>query len=62
MAQLVKHRTLGLGLGHDLAVLGLSPALSFVLRVEVASDSFSLSLCPSLPILPLSLTHKEIKP
>ena len=37
MAQSVKHPSLDFGSGHDLRVLGLSPASDFLLSVESAS-------------------------
>lgn len=46
MALWVKQQTLGLGLGHDLRVVRLSPAVGSVLRVESACDSPSPSASP----------------
>ena len=48
MAQSVKHLTLGIGSGPDLAVVRSSPELGFLLSMEPAWDSLSpsLSLCP----------------
>ena len=49
VVHLVKHHTLDFGSGHDLGVIGLSPALGSELGVESAWDSLSLS--PSVPPL-----------
>ena len=55
MAQLVKHPSLDFGSGHDLRVLGLSPASGSTLRGE-SEDSFSLSL----PLSPTPSTFSQI--
>ena len=48
VAQLVEFLTLQIGLGHDLAVMRLSPALGSALGVEPAWIlSLSLPLCAS---------------
>ena len=57
VAQSVGHLALGFGSGHDLLVVGSSPASGSLYSVESASDSVSLSLSLSL-ILSLSLSLK----
>ena len=54
MAQLVEYLTLNFSSGHDLGVLGRSPALSCLLSGESA---WNLSP-PALPLLTLSLSNK----
>ena len=61
MAQSGEHETLDFldfGSGHDLKTVRLSPVSGSELSVEPASDSLSLSLCPSPPFaLSLSLSN-----
>ena len=47
VAQLVEGPTLIFGSGHDLTVVGLSPAWGSTLRVEPARDPLSPSPCAS---------------
>ena len=54
MAQLVEYLTLDFSSGHDLGVLGWSPALSCLLR---GASAWILSP-PALPLLTLSLSLK----
>ena len=62
IAQSVEHPTLDFGSGHDLSVVGSSPKWGFVLRVEPAWDSLSLSFCSSpLFMLVLSQIKKKKK-
>jgi len=58
VAQLVGHLTVGIGSGHDLRVMGWSPASGSALSSESAEDSLSLSLCPYLPARACSLSLK----
>ena len=53
MVQSVKCLTLDFGSGHDLTIVGLSPALGSALSMEPAWNSLSLSLSLSLPLLDL---------
>ena len=47
VAQSVKHSTLDINSGHDLAVVRYSPTSGSALSVEPVWDSLSPSLCPS---------------
>ena len=58
MAQSVEHPTLGFGSGHDLRVMGLSPALGSMLSGESAWDS-SLTVPPPPPDPPCTLPLKK---
>ena len=55
MVQLIKHMTLGFCSGHDLTVVGSSPASGSMLNMESAVP---LPLLLPLLVLPLSLSNK----
>ena len=59
MAQLVKHMTLDFGSGHDLMVMGSSPALDSLLTVWSLLGILSPSLS-AFPLLALSLKINEL--
>jgi len=56
VTQLVKHPTLGFGLGHDLKVVRSSPTSGYALSGESAGDSLSLPL----PLPPCTLSLSQI--